>query len=94
MLASAPIIHYVSNKFYNIYKMTCSTVTSKYICVVLLKGENRMHYNHIVIGAGSMGMAAGYFLAKEKFNSSVDFWLYFWGKKAFSAGEKAFFKML
>ncbi len=24
-----------------------------------------MHYNHIVIGAGSMGMAAGYFLAKE-----------------------------
>lgn len=23
-----------------------------------------MHYNHIVIGAGSMGMAAGYFLAK------------------------------
>jgi len=24
-----------------------------------------MHYDHIVVGAGSMGMAAGYFLAKE-----------------------------
>src|SRR5690554_6886797 len=24
-----------------------------------------MHYDHIVIGAGSMGMAAGYYLARE-----------------------------
>ena len=24
-----------------------------------------MHYDHIVVGAGSMGMATGYYLAKE-----------------------------
>lgn len=30
-----------------------------------------MHYDHIVIGAGSMGMAAGYFLAKEGGNTLV-----------------------
>lgn len=24
-----------------------------------------MHYDHIVVGAGTMGMAAGYFLARE-----------------------------
>lgn len=32
---------------------------------ILQRGGFTMHYQHIVIGAGSMGMAAGYFLAKS-----------------------------
>jgi N-methyl-L-tryptophan oxidase len=33
--------------------------------IYLLGGEHTMHYDVIVIGAGSMGMAAGYFLSKS-----------------------------